>query len=94
LIGVRGAADATLGAQADLIVDAQMRLQVIGGQGHQFPTLEHFEVDLDGAQGKILGRALRVIRPRIGYAFGSFDFVGEVLKPSNSICRRRNSDWV
>ncbi|MNK78386.1 hypothetical protein D3C87_980140 [compost metagenome] len=78
MIGVSGAADATLGAQADLIVDAQMRLQVVLGQCHQFTTLEHFEVDLNGAQSQILGSALRVVRARIGHAFGAFDFVGGV----------------
>ena len=51
------AADTALGAQADLVVDPQVRLQVVLGQGHQFTALEHLEVDLDGAQGQVLSSA-------------------------------------
>ena len=78
LVGVGGAADTALGAQADLVVDAQVSLQVVLGQGHQFATLEHFEVDLDGAQGQVLGSALSVIGPGIDHTLGAFDFVGGV----------------
>ncbi|MNM57462.1 hypothetical protein D3C81_686610 [compost metagenome] len=55
-----------------------MRLQVVFGQRHQFTALEHFEVDLDGAQGQILSGALGVIGPGIDHAFGALDFVGGV----------------
>ena len=78
LVGVGGAADAALGTQANLIVDAQVRLQVVRRQRHQFAALEHFEVDLDGAQGQVLRGALRVVGARVGHTFGALDFVGRV----------------
>ncbi|MCY1418277.1 hypothetical protein D9M71_338320 [compost metagenome] len=78
LVGIGVAAHAALGAQADLVVDPQVRLQVVLGQGHQFAALEDFEVNLGGAQGQILSRTLSVIGSRVDHAFGAFDFIGSV----------------
>ncbi|MNF80791.1 hypothetical protein D3C84_630420 [compost metagenome] len=53
-------------------------MQVVLGQCHQLAALEHFEVDLGGAQGQVLGGALGVIRPGVDDALGALDFVGGV----------------
>ncbi|MCY1174515.1 hypothetical protein D9M73_147210 [compost metagenome] len=78
LVGIGVAAHAALGAQADLVVDPQVRLQVVLGQGHQFAVLEHLEINLGGAQGQILSRTLSVIGSRVDHAFGAIDFIGGV----------------
>ncbi|MCY1178950.1 hypothetical protein D9M73_193250 [compost metagenome] len=42
LVKVGSAAYTPFAPQTDLIVDAQVSLQVVLGQGHQLPALEHF----------------------------------------------------
>ncbi|MNG13466.1 hypothetical protein D3C84_971470 [compost metagenome] len=78
LIKVGGAADATIGAQADLVVDPQVRLQVVGGQGHQFAALEHFEVHLDGAQGQAFGGTAGEVGAGVDNRSGASDFIGGI----------------
>ncbi len=78
LVAVGGAADAALGAQADLVGDAQVRLQVVLGQCQQVAALEHFQVHLDGAQGQALGGATGVIGAGVDHRPGALHFVGGV----------------
>lgn len=52
---------------ADLIVDPQVRLQVVLGQAYQLTALEDFEVHLDGAQGQALGSATGEVSPGVDH---------------------------
>ena len=78
LVGVGGTAHALVAAQADLVMHAQVRLQVIGGQGDHLAALEHVEVHLDGAQCQRLGGAKGVIGARVNHRLGACYFVGGV----------------
>ncbi len=75
LVGVCSAADTLLAAQADLVVDAQVSLQVVLGQCDEFALLEHFQVDLGGTQGKIFGAALHIVGAGVGHRLGTSYFV-------------------
>ncbi|MNN44513.1 hypothetical protein D3C81_1588070 [compost metagenome] len=52
-----------------------MSLQVVLGQGHQLPALEHFQVHLDSAQADALGGCLGVVGAGVDHRFGTADFV-------------------
>ncbi|MNR27513.1 hypothetical protein D3C85_1447890 [compost metagenome] len=78
MVKVGGAADAAIGAQADLVVDPQVRLQVVGGQGHQFAALEYFEVHLDGAQGQAFGGTTGEVGAGVDDRPGASDFIGGI----------------
>ncbi|MNJ34499.1 hypothetical protein D3C77_292140 [compost metagenome] len=78
LVTVGVAAYATFAAQADLVIDAQVSLQVVLGQGDQFAALEHLQVHLDGAQGNAFGSGLGVVGAGVDHRFGTAHLVGGV----------------
>ncbi|MOA13470.1 hypothetical protein D3C78_1335240 [compost metagenome] len=75
MVQVGGTANTSLTAQANLVVDAQVGLQVVLGQGYQLTALEHLQVHLDGTQGNALGGSLGVVGAGIDHRFSTSHFV-------------------
>ncbi|MNS20765.1 hypothetical protein D3C72_525130 [compost metagenome] len=76
LIEVGTAADAALGAQLDLIVDALVALEVFFGQTHELTTGQHVQINLGDGQRGALGSTKQRVRTGVNGGLLTPDFAG------------------